>query len=424
MFSRYFPFVIISLYCILGTVPAYSQTYSVEYCVSYSTGKHKVGGPPWTERKGGVTYSCRCDARQGTVCTPVSSTMPSGKVIGPSPFGKGGSASQQMAAALAGAFLGGLSGMYDDDTSAPSGASHQDALRAQQQQELLKQQEIQKKALKQWLDSQVEAEARRIKEDTERKKRGEAILAKASIGSGELRKEPLEGGKLAPFTWDAPRVLEPAPSGQYDISQFTELERLLCVAYFSKMAEVAAGNGDFERAGFIGSQVNTLMQKNAKTIAIECKPPKDVSSIVEADMKRAGAVNEKYARMVTLYKEITPKIEKLQTLETQLGELRKTKEDAGEKIKELDKQIELIKSRIPAAGTPEQKNQDDDLLRQALALRSEAEQQQQAAMESEEKLLLEIQETENELKAIKDQIQAGSSFRKALARAMVWSGTK
>jgi DNA repair exonuclease SbcCD ATPase subunit len=256
------------------------------------------------------------------------------------------------------------------------------------------------------LDAQAAAETQRLKEEADRRKRGEEILAKASIGSGELKMEPIGEGKLAPFSWDKPRALEPAPAGKYDISKFTEMERLLCAAYFSKMAESAATSGDLNRAGFIGAQVNMVMQKNAQTTAIECKPPKELSTAM--DVKQLGVLNQKYTKIAILYKEIMPKINQLQNIEARLGEATKTKEDAMEKIKELDKQIEAIKSRIQMAETPEKKTQEDDLLAHALALKSEAEQQQEEARESDEKLTREKQEIENELNAMKDKIQAGA----------------
>jgi len=371
--------------------PAFSQNFTVEECVSFATGRHRVGST-WTETKGGTKYSCRCDSRQGTVCTPISSglspSVPSGRL----------SPSQQMAAGIMGEFFRGL--FSSDDLFAPPDTSYQDALREQEAKELLKQQEKKKQAIERWLNLQAEAEANRLKEEAERKRKGEEILAKTSIGGG-LKMEPRR--KLTPFSWDTPRVLAPAPSGQYDTSKFTEMERLLCAAYFSKMGENAANSGDIEGSRFYGTQMDNVMQ--GYPTAIECKPPKDISTT--ADVKKIGELNQKYTKMATVYKEIMPKIEQLQEIEIKLEEGKKKREDAEQKILELDKQIEEIKARSQAADTPEQKTQEDDLLAQALALKSEAEKQHQEALESEEKLIKEKQGIEEELNKMKDKIQAG-----------------
>lgn len=288
--------------------------------VYYKKGQH------YYPIKNGVKYDCvACGG-----CNPISSGESSGSFTPPS--GRL-SPSQQMAAGIMGAFFSGLFDNMFDDLSAPPDTSYQDALRKQQEEELLKQQEMKKQAMKQWLDSQAEAEAKRLNEEAERRKRGEDILAKASIGSGELRMEPIGGGKLTPFSWDKPRALEPAPSGQYDTAKFTEMERLLCAAYFSKIAESAANSGELERSRFLGSQVDKVMQ--GFPTEIECKPPKNMSTAM--DMKRLGELNQKYTKMATLYKEIMPKIDKLQEIEIKLDEGKKKREDAEQKILELDK---------------------------------------------------------------------------------------
>lgn len=349
------------------------------------------------------THSCTCPpkSKQSPKCVPIGSGGSSGSMA--PPLGKL-SPSKQMAAGLMGGFFSGLAGNLFDDLSEPPDTSYQDAFRKQEEAERLMQQEIKQKALKRWLDSQAEAEAKRLQEETERRKKGEAILAKASIGSGELRMGPIGEGKLTPFAWNSPKSFDPAPTGQYDISKFTDMERLLCAAYFSRMAENAANSGDLERASFIGSQVNMIIQKNAKTTEIECKPPKEISTTM--DMKRLEALNQKYTKIATLYKEIMTNVDQFQNIDAKLNEITAAKEAAGEKIKNLDKQIEAIQLRIQTAETPEKRTQENDLLAQALALKSEAEQQQQEAMESEQKLIREKQGVENELEAMKNKIKS------------------
>lgn len=356
-------------------------------------GKYYKKGQIYRVTKGGVEYECvacgSCDPITGG-STPY---VPSGKL----------SHSQQMAIGIMGGFFGGLFDNMFNDLSAPSDTTYQDTLRKQQEEELRKQQEMKKQAIERWLNLQVEEQARKLNEEAEKKKRGEAILAQTGISGGGLKMEPIGRGKLTPFSWDTPKTLEPAPSGQYKTSKFTAMERLLCSAYFSKMAENAAYSGDLEGARFYGTQMDNVMQ--GYPTAIECKPPKDLSST--ADMKKLGELNQKYTKMATLYKEIMPKIDNLQEIEVNLDEVKKKKEEAEQRIKDLDKQINEIKTRSQTADTPEKKTQEDDLLAQALALKSEAEKQHQEALESEEKLIKEKQGVENELNAIKDKMQGG-----------------
>lgn len=305
-----------------------------------------------------------------------------------------------MAAGLMGALLG--AAFNFEDLDAPPDTSYQDALR-QQQEELKKQQEIKKQAIERWVNLQAEAEAKRLNEEAERKRKGKNLLAEVRIGGKDLEPEPMGKGKLTPFRWDTPKVLEPAPSGQYQTAKFTETERYLCAAYFSKIAESAANRGDLEGARFYGTQMDNVMQRYPT--AIECKPPKEISTT--ADVKKMGELNQKYTKMAMVYREIMPKIEQLQEIEIKLEEGRKKREDAEQKMLELDKQIEEIKARSQTADTPEQKTQEDDLLAQALALKSEAEKQQQEAVHSEEKMTKEKQGIEEELNAIKDKMQTG-----------------
>jgi len=255
------------------------------------------------------------------------------------------------------------------------------------------------------MDLQAEAELKRLKAENEAKQRGEEILAKASIGGGGLKMESIGGGPLTPFNWDTPRLpATSAPSEQYDTSKFTLNERLLCAAYFAKLAEGMANSGDIEGARFYGIQMENVMQ--GYSTQIECKPPKDLSSTT-MDIKKAEELNRKYTEMATLYREIMPKIEKLHDLATKLDEIKNKKEEAEQKIKEIDEQMEEIKARSQTADTPEKKVQEDDLLAQALALKAEVEKQKQEAIQAEENLTKEKQAIEEELNAIKDKMQIG-----------------
>jgi len=339
---------------------------------------------------GGKRYKCTgCGG-----CTPLSS----GQSYSTPPMGL--SSSQQMAVGIFGAMLQSVfSGMFDDLIAPPRSSSNDALIRQQQEEQQRKEQEAKIAAYNKWIMMQAEAEQKRLAEEAEKKKKGEEILAKASIGGGgELRVESIGGGGLAPLNWDTPRLPSTsAPSGQHDTSKLSEMERLLCAASFSKMGESAAKSGDLEGVRFYGTQIDNVMQGLSTTI--ECNPPKELSSVA-VDVKKIREINK-------FYQQAMLKLDKLQGIETKLEEVKKKKEDAGQKIKELDKQIEEIKARKEIADTPEKKTQEDELLAQAMALKSEAEKQQQEAVESEEKLTKEKQSIEEELNKMREKMQRG-----------------
>jgi len=373
---------------------AFSDNIGMKCEGTQYNGVYYKSGRPYYPVKNGVKYRCiACGS-----CTPISGPQSSSI-----PYG-GGTKQQMQMQMFQRMFQPLFNSLFDfSGPSAPPDTSYQDALRKQQEEELIRQQEEKKQALERWMNLQAEAELKRLQEEEQRTTKGRDILARASITNGDLKMESMGEGKLTRFSWDTPKTFAPVPSGQYDTSKLTGMERLLCAAYFSKMAESAANSGDLERTRFIGFQVDKVMQ--GFPTEIECKPPKDLSSM--ADVKKIGELNQKYTKMATLYQEIMPKIEKLQDLETELDEVKKKKEEAEQTIKEIDQRIEDIKVRTNIADTPEKKAQEDDLLSQALLLKSEAENQQQEAVEAEEKLTKEKQNIEDELNTMKAKIQEG-----------------
>lgn len=340
----------------------------------------------------GITYSCTgCGS-----CTRVSSGAP---------YGGGLKPSQQIAVGIFGAMLQGVfAGMFDD-LAAPPKPSIKDTLKKQQEEEFRKQQEMKKQALARWLEMQATAEVNRQKEEAEKKAAGEKILAQTSIGGEGLKLEPLGGGKLTPFSWSSTKAFTAAPSTQYETAKFTEMEKLLCAAYFSKMAESAARSGDLEGARFYGNQMDGVIQ--GLPTALECKAPQEFASTM--DLQRAAELNKKLTQEAKFYREAMPKIEKLREVETKLEEINVKKEGAEKKIKELETQIIEIKAKGQPNDPPEKKKETDDLLAQAMALKEEAEKQKQEAIESEEKLLKEKENIENELTEMKNKMAKGET---------------
>jgi|GEM_PF-585705 len=372
--------------------PAFAQSYTID---CYATLKAWREDPRMKE----YAKTCSCPVKnQSPVCNaPGSAAFPL------SPAGKALSPSQQMALGIVGGlFQNVFSGMFNDLIAPPRSSSNEALVRQQQEEKWRKEQEAKIAAYNKWVIMQAEEERKKLEEEAAKKRKGEEILAKTSIGSGGLKMETIGGGQLAPFSWDSPRALAPAASGKYDTSKFSAMERLLCASYFSKMGEKAANSGDIEGARFYGTQMDNIMQ--GLPTAVECQPPKELSSMT-ADMKKIGDLNQKYTQMSRIYQEVMPKIENLQDIEIKLNEVKRTREDAEKKIKEIDQQIGEIKTRKETADSSEKKAKEDDLLAQAMALKADAEKQQQEAVEAEEKLIKEKQGIEEELNKMKEKMQ-------------------
>lgn len=77
--------------------------------------------------------------------------------------------------------------------------------------------------------------------------------------------------------------------------------------------------------------------------------------------------------MVKLFQQMMPKIEKLHEVDGKLEEVKNKKQESEKKLKDIEKKIEEIKASAQSADTPQKKAEADDLISQALALKSDAE---------------------------------------------------
>ncbi len=270
------------------------------------------------------------------------------------------------------------------NTSATIEKERQEQLRREQQQK--------QTALEEWMRTQAEVESARVIEEARKKKEGQEILAKtATTDSG-----------LAPFSWSSPhQSLAPISLRGYETSKLTEVEKLLCAAYFSKLAEKSIEDGNLEGARCYTNQIFNV--DGGLPTSIECKPPEELAASIST--QNAKALNKKYTHMAKLYDDVMPKIEKLTDIQVKLDELGAKKEEATQKIEELNKKIEELKAKGQVDEKPEKKAEADDLLAQALALKAEAEKQHQEALESEHRLLQEKQNLQKELDAVKAKFQ-------------------
>jgi len=324
---------------------------------------------------------------------------PSGTSGGPSTSSPGLSSSQQMQLQMFQSVLQPFfNSLFDfSNLFAPPDTSYQDALRRQQEKELMKQQEeAKKKALEAWNKHLKDAQEQARREAESRQKAGQDILSQVRIGSGPfgtsmfiIGPRASERETLSKIDWD-----NPGPQSTSAIKTTeTAKEQLLKAAYFSKMAETFLQSGDLEAARFyagLAFEGDAISPRR-----INYTPPKELLDAM--DSKKAIELNNKLTKMAKFYKLAMPNFETLQTIYTELEDMKARKEESKKKIEELEKQIKELKAK-------KQTSETDNLLAQALDLKQKAEQEYQDVLKNEEKLLKEKQEIENKLKVLKGQL--------------------
>ena len=313
---------------------------------------------------------CRNGARSMPVCTPKSSSN-SGSTGYP-----GGSPQQQIQQMI-------FQSLFDSlfasppDTSAQDEIARQNAIKRQQEEEQKKQE-----ALNRWLTLQSEDKLKIEMEQNAKIKQVAEVLSKT---------QTVGGGKLEPFSFGNPKLdLKPISQNTYPNTRLTTWERLLCSAYFSNMAKQSTKDVD---ARFYGDQAQRVMI--GEPTYLECRIPQ-VSN--EKLAKRMEEVKK-------IYGDMNVKIKDLQDIETKLTETREKIKDAEIKKEEATAKLTEIQNRA-ATASPEEKDEVDDLVRQAMEQEQIADQQLNQAKESEKDYLAKKEQLEKELENMKSQMQA------------------
>jgi len=299
----------------------------------------------------------------------------------------------QMFQGIMAPLFGALGQMIYDSMMPKPDTSYQ---QRQQEEALRKQQEeAKKKAYEAWQRHMKEAEEQARKEEEARRSAGQDILSQVRIGSGPFGSYTIIGPRvseretLSRIDWDNPR---PQSTSAIKTTE-TAKEQLLRTAYFSKMAETSLQSGDLEAARFYAGLAFEGDAGSPRRISYN--PPKELLDAM--DSKKATELNNKLTKMAKFYKLAMPNFETLQTIYTELEDIKAKKEESKKKIEELEKQIKELKAKKQASET-------DNLLAQALDLKQKAEQEYQDVLKNEEKLLKEKQEIENKLNELKGQL--------------------
>jgi hypothetical protein len=333
-----------------------------------------------------ATHKCYCPSPNSLpVCTSISSPS------------SGLSPSQQMQLQMFQGIMAPLFGalgqmIYDSMMPKPDTSYQQ----RQQEEALRKQQEeAKKKAYEAWQRHMKEAEEQARKEEEARRSAGQDILSQVRIGSGPFGSYTIIGPgvsereTLSRIDWDSPRPQSSSETKSQELAK----EQLLRTAYFSKMAETFLQSGDLEAARFYAGLAFEGDAGSPRRISYN--PPKELLDAM--DSKKATELNNKLTKMAKFYKLAMPNFETLQTIYTELEDIKAKKEESKKKIEELEKQIKELKAKKQASET-------DNLLAQALALKQQAENEYQEALKNEEKLLNEKQRIENKLNELKRQL--------------------
>ncbi len=303
--------------------------------------------------------------------------------------------SQQMAIGIVGSLFSSIfSGMLDDSTPSPStDNTYREQLKIQQEEQRKKEMQA---AIDAWRNAQEKAAQDALKEQQKKREQGALLIGKMDGGiTGG-------GGKLEPM-WIAQKPeLKPIQLGGYDTSKLKPMERLLCTSYFSTRALEETRKGNREGARFFSEQSDKVMT-GAKA-DVECKFPK----IPDVPMPKAQATQQMDSKKFTaLMKDFNVKLKELQNIETELNKVRQEKQTAEENLKKIDEKITEISNQVQSAQKPEEKAQADDLLQQALAARSDAENQVNSAKQSEQELLNKTKDMARDIDSQLKSIQKG-----------------
>jgi hypothetical protein len=265
---------------------------------------------------------------------------------------------------------------------APSDDSEQEQLQQQEKQKQLAEEKAKKEAMQRWQQLQSDEDLNKKMDEAARTKQGEDVLSKMqTVGSG---------GKLEPFSVGNPKLdLKPISQNMYPTSGYTQWQRLLCSAYFSNMAKQSTKDVD---ARFYADQAQRVM--SGEPTYLECKVPQ-VSN--EKMAKRMEEVKKGYDEM-------NIKIKDLQEIEYKLAETQEKIKNVELKKEKAAVQINELQTRA-AAAKPEEKDEMDELIREAQKLSQDADQELNQIKQSESEYLNKKVQTENELNKLKSQMQ-------------------
>ncbi|MEN6312177.1 MAG: hypothetical protein ABFD80_11650 [Acidobacteriota bacterium] len=339
-----------------------------------------------------VDYICRC-VNGCPVCKPKDSSASNGASNGSASDPLSGidlskfTPEQQVALVATQSLIKGLFGSLLGDEKADAAAKEaekkrqEDALR-QEQEKLARQEAERAQALERWNAYQDEEKERARQEREDARKSGQELLART--GGQGLQFQSISGGGFESSL---------LPSGKYS-SPETALGQAQCASYFSAKAQQLEKDGKPEEARFMSLQAQKAM--SGETLDVPCHV--SAASGAGTGSARSAAVKE-------ILNQYDVKVKELLEISRQLAEVRKQKIEAQYGIKEADARIQEIKDKAAAATAPEEKQQCDDLLKEAEALRTQSETLLKVATENENACLTSARETESKVQELNTKLK-------------------
>lgn len=162
--------------------------------------------------------------------------------------------------------------------------------------------------------------------------------------------------------------LEAISNRQYDASKLKPMERLLCSTYFSQQALIAVKNYLDEKARYFNNQGDQVMVGGM--YQEECKIP-PLPQSPEPTLAKVPSDVETMKNIETITIAIQKDIKELQTIETKLHENKKKIEETQIEKEKLETKIKELQTKPIDTLTSREKEQQDALLREAMALEEE-----------------------------------------------------
>lgn len=213
------------------------------------------------------------------------------------------------------------------------------------------------------------------KEEEERRKKEKEQQQAAFINSQTnalnlLGNRPGSGTRFfgSPPTNTMGSNFEPIGSGKYDASPMKQIERLMCSTYFAQQALIAVKNHQDEKARYLNHQGDLVME--GRKYQEECKIP-PIPQPPEPSLARVPDDTEAIKNIETITFAIQKDIKELQTLETKIQENKKKMDETQLEKEKLETKIKEIQTKPIDTMTSSEKEQQDTLIREAMALEEE-----------------------------------------------------
>jgi hypothetical protein len=277
-----------------------------------------------------------------------------------------------------------IGALFSDLFAQPNKAKNEEHRQQQEMERIAAEQaaeQARQRGVQDWQQRQAEAEAKGRLDQQAKVDSGNRLLSQMqAIGDGE---------PTQPFgTGNVKLDLKPISENTFPSAQYTALQRMMCSAYFSNLAKKTANDDDVR---FYADQAQRVM--SGAPTHLECRMPKVTSGAIS---KRMDEIKKTYDQMGEVNDRIQDIDTKLTGTKDKITAAEAKKEQAAAAISELQNRA--------ARATPEERNEIDDLLRQAQMLSQEADQQLQQAKQADIDLQKEREQAEKEFTTMKTQL--------------------